>query len=78
MTAEAKNKVVSALKELKGTSDLFIKVYFEDENNYTIKFIDTKTRRKVHTMRKSENRKVKGLDSEWWKKGGVENGKPQR
>lgn len=72
MTNEAKNKLIYFLKELQGDSNLFIKVYFLNEKNYTIKFID-ENGNKVHTMRKITDKKIKGFDNQWWK--GKENGK---
>lgn len=72
MTNEQKEKVIQALTDLKGETDLFIKIYFMDQENYTIKFID-KQGNKVHTMRKAKNKQVKGFDNGWWK--GQENGK---
>ena len=68
------DKTIRALKDLKGDSDLFVKVYFVDENNYTIKFIDVKTGMKKHTMRKSTDNRLKRLDGNWTKKGELKNG----
>lgn len=68
-------KTLKALEKLKADSGLFIKVYFEDKDNYCIKFIDTNSGQKVHTMRKNTNSKFKSLDN----RGYIERyGKPQR
>lgn len=63
MKAEDLHTLLKSLEQLKGDSGLFIKIYYQDNENYTVKFIDTITGQKVHTMRKNKNRKFKSLDN---------------
>lgn len=62
MDTTKRDNVVKALQELKGDNDNFLKIYFLNEENYTIKFINS-SGKKFFTMRKG--RKSKGYDCNW-------------
>lgn len=53
--------LVKELEKLR-TTDTLIKVYFIDDKNYTIKFVNYKTRQKYFTIRKRIDREKDHAD----------------
>ena len=59
-----KQALLDALKNISG-ENMLIKIYYVNENNYTIKFIDTVTGTKIHTIRKNLDKRTTALDCKW-------------
>ena len=60
------DNLVLALDRLQKGTRLFVKIYYVDKDNYTIKFID-ESGEKIHTIRKSNTKKaeIRARDCKW-------------
>ena len=69
-------KVIKYLGKLKNNDDaIFLKVYFYNENNCVIKFLDKTDETRLHTIRKRDNSIKDNFDSKGYyekKKSGYE------
>ena len=69
-------KDLSKIQSLCSNGNTFMKIYYYDDENYTVKFINKETNNKVHTIRKSADRSLKAFDNKFWEK--KPNGKLQK